>query len=313
MPHGEPLSKSLFELQRLCSLKGLKVEQTRRKRYYLERLRNEIWSCENPGERMPEQIQPMLLRNWEDLAEAERESLSAEDGRWIVQPKLDGVRVLIHIERGRIRITGRNWSDVTFRLSEYQENLPHLGSSFTDLENTILDGELVCPKDSVHTSTTQTTFSLQATTAILNASPELACRIQDDNRAHLQFHAFDIIRLRGQDLTPQPLSARLALLSSELSNIDDRHVRIVPSMSSNKLTFHHQLIEQGFEGSVWKQSISKYEPGKRVRTWIKRKRAEEITGFVSGFKSGTRGNHKLIGTVQFSVRDAQRVTMPLLG
>ena len=62
-----------------------------------------------------------------------------------IQEKKDGVRALLHAERHGIRVTGRSRSETSFRLSEYQENLPHLAGGLETLAGTTFDGELVCP------------------------------------------------------------------------------------------------------------------------------------------------------------------------
>ena len=97
-----------------------------------------------------------------DLNEDEAREIEEDCHAWIVQPKLDGVRALLHVEDGQVRITSRCVSEVTYRLSEFQDNLPHLTQGLSQLKGTILDGELVCPASVIDTGTTTTATSLQA-------------------------------------------------------------------------------------------------------------------------------------------------------
>jgi ATP-dependent DNA ligase len=56
---------------------------------------------------------------------------------------------------------------------------------------------------------------------------------------------------------------------------------------------------------VWKDLSRPYQPGKRVRHWLKRKNELEVEAEVTGFKLGTegKGNAELVGAIEFSVRD----------
>ncbi len=69
----------------------------------------------------------------------------------------------------------------------------------------------------------------------------------------------------------------------------------------------------GGEGTVWKCLDEPYEPGRRVKHWLKRKRSLEIAAFVSGYKLGNAnaGNRDLIGALEFSVRQEDGSSKPI--
>lgn len=150
--------KSLAALQALCLDLAITVKPTTRpsKEPYVEALRQYFWQQDHPGVPLSEQIEPMLLADWRDLNEAEATAIEAKDSGWCIQEKKDGVRALLHVTKDGIRITGRTFSEVNFRLSEFQDNLPHLADGLEALVGTILDGELVCPADVVDTGDTIT-------------------------------------------------------------------------------------------------------------------------------------------------------------
>ena len=267
--------KTLAELQLLCQERGISVDAARRgKEPYIEALRNHFWQQEFGDQRLPSQITPMLLSDWSeqvDLAELQR-----DDSNWIVQPKLDGVRVLMHISKDGIRVTGRNTSEATFRLTEHQGNLSHLFAGVTDFEGTILDGELICPTDVIDTEETRTTSALQAAIAILAAAPDKAKRVQDAEQCHLQFHCFDILSCLGEDVALWSLRDRIDLLGKVLADINNPHVFRVPTIYTEKQKFHDETLLNGGEGTVWKLLDETYEPGRRVTHWLKRKRCLEF-------------------------------------
>lgn len=309
------MTKTLVELQALCHHHGITVSPQRRpaKEPYILALRDHFWAKEYPGQPLPEQIEPMLLGDWNDLDDAEASLVEGDQSGWCVQEKHDGVRVLLHVSPDGVRITGRTVSEVNFRLSEFAGNVPHLASGFGGLAGTVLDGELVCPQAVIDTGDTHTTHPLQAAVAILATSPEKATAIQEQQDCRLRFVAFDVIRFRGEGTTIRPLRDRLKLLEEAFLSVENPHVGLVETHAEDKALFHELLVAEGKEGSVWKLLDQPYEPGKRVRHWLKRKKGVEVEAVVTGFKPGTagRGNAHLIGAVEFSAVDADGVTKPI--
>lgn len=299
--------KTLAQLQAECAAIGLAVPQNGKpkKDDYIMALRHFRWGIVHPNEPLPRQVMPMLLGSWEDLSEEQAADIEQEGSGWIVQPKLDGVRCLLHVEGDHVRLTSRCISEITYRLSEFQDNVPHLKQGWSGLDGTILDGELVCPVDELDTGSSRTAHPLQAAVAILATSPDNAHRIQKRHDAFLRFHVFDILRNRGTDVTGVPLRDRFDLVEGAVAAANNAHVEAVPSYVINKAGIHDHIIATGGEGTVWKNIDQPYEPGRRVKHWIKRKRGVEIEAFITGFKPGTpkRGHAHLIGAIEFSSRD----------
>jgi len=309
------VTKTLAELQTLCSQLEIAVPPQRRpaKEPYLHALRDHFWERENPGRPLPEQVEPMLLGDWNDLDDAEAALIESDQSGWCVQEKHDGVRVLVHVTPEGVRITGRTVSEVTFRLGEFQANLPHLTTGFENLVGTVLDGELVCPAAVIDTGGTVTTHPLQAAVATLATTPENAKAIQDRHGCHLRFVAFDVLRFQGIDTTVEPLRERLTALEAAYLAAENPHLGLAETHAADKALFHELLIAEGKEGSVWKRLDGRYDPGKRVRHWLKRKKGIEVEAVVTGFKPGTagRGNAHLVGAVEFSTIDPNGIAKPI--
>jgi ATP-dependent DNA ligase len=202
---------------------------------------------------------------------------------------------------------------MTFRLSEFQANVPHFTTGFDDLAGTVLDGELVCPVAEIDTGDTTTAAALQATVAILAAGAEKAREIQNRHNAHLHFHAFDVLRFRGEDLTARPLADRLTALEVAYLSASSPYLDLVPTHTKDKALVHELLLADEKEGTVWKKLDRPYQAGKRVRHWLKRKRGLEVEAVITGFKMGSadRGNAHLVGAVEFSVEDASGSPRPI--
>ena len=243
----------------------------------------------------------MLLADWSGLGPDEALRVEDEPG-WVVQPKLDGVRALLHVEGGRVRVAGRYVGDVTHRLGEFQGNLPRLTTGMPGLDGTVLDGELVFPGTILDTGRTIARHPLQAATAILSTSPGLARLLQERPERRLRFHAFDVLKFRGTNITPLPLRDRMDYPARAIADADNPRLVPVPTFAVGRLAVHRRILEAGGEGTVWKQLDRPYEPGRRARHWIKRKRETTVEAFVSGFEPGTpgRGHEGMVGALEFS-------------
>lgn len=309
------MTKTLAELQDLCDRLGIVVPPRTRaaKEPYLHALRDHFWKQEHPGRPRPEQIEPMLLGDWNDLDDTEAVAIEQDESGWCVQEKHDGVRCLLHVTPDGVRLTGRTVSEVTFRLSEFQANVPHLTTGFETLPGTVLDGELICPVSTIDTGGTRTTHPLQATVAILATTPERAKSIQKQQGCPLRFVAFDVLRFNGVDVTVETLRERLTILDTAYLAAENPHLGLVATHTANRAGFHELLLLEGKEGSVWKRLDQPYEPGKRVRHWLKRKKAIEVEAVVTGFKLGTKGkgNEHVVGAIEFSTVDAGGTTKPI--
>jgi ATP-dependent DNA ligase len=202
---------------------------------------------------------------------------------------------------------------VNFRLGEFQSNLPHLIVGFDDLIGTVLDGELVCPLAAIDTGDTTTTHALQAAVAILATSPENASAIQERHQCHLRFVAFDVLRFQGRDMTSRSLRDRLTVLEEAFLRTNNCHLALAETHLAEKALAHELILAEGKEGSVWKRLDGRYEPGRRVRHWLKRKKAIEAEAVVSGFRPGTRGkgNEHSVGAIEFSTVAADGKTSPI--
>ncbi len=311
----EDLLKTLAELQRTCTDLGIEVPTQGRasKDPYIAALRDHHWRQDHPHEPLPTQIHPMLTGNWADLDPGEARRIEHDGPGWVVQPKRDGVRALLHVEGNRVRITSRCVSEVTYRLGEFQDNLPHLTTGLSALDGTILDGELVFPGSSLDTGRTVARHPLQAATAILSTSPEQALRLQARPEHCLRFHAFDILKYRGTDVTMLPLCDRLDLLAQAITAVDNPYLEPVPVFTIGRLSIHRRILDAGGEGTVWKRLDKPYEPGRRVSHWLKRKREVTVEAFVTGFRPGTpgHGHEDMVGALEFSTRHPDGSARPV--
>ncbi len=113
---------------------------------------------------------------------------------WVHEIKWDGMRTLVEVRRGSVRLTSRNENDVTVSFPELHA-LPG--------EDLLLDAEVVAFADGIPTF-----GALQERIHVGNA--KRAAALAERNPVTLL--AFDLLRLDGRDLTREPLERRRELL-----------------------------------------------------------------------------------------------------
>jgi len=211
-----------------------------------------------------------------DLAKARQEPMPAfvppmaatladrafDDDDWLFEVKWDGYRVEAVVRDGAARLLTRNGNDA-------ESYFPKLltPASWINAEEAIVDGEVVALDDSGRPD-----FGLlQEVTGA--PSPRLV------------YQAFDLLYLDGRSLLGVPLEDRKALLRTVLRT-GDRRVRYADHVVREGRAFLDAAAAQGLEGVMAKHRRSTYEPGVRVKTWLKVKHRPEQELVVGGFTPG---------------------------
>jgi ATP-dependent DNA ligase len=169
----------------------------------------------------------------------------------VIQPKWDGCRLLVDVgASGEVRAWSRHGTNLTDRLGA-------LLAPFVDVApGTTFDGELVAV-------TERDGHPTQDFAAVVRAL--FTGRPAGTDR--LQFVAFDVLAVAGQDLGDRAWQERDARLREALALCD--RVRPVVSQPASRAA-HDAIVTLGFEGTVLKRPGSTYRAG-RNRAWIKHK------------------------------------------
>lgn len=174
-----------------------------------------------------------------------------DGGRWVLQPKWDGFRLLVDVDaKRRVRGWSRHGTDLTSRLGSL------LAPFETVAPGTTFDGELVA----IGERGGQPTQDFAAVTRAVFTGKPLAT-----NR--LRLVVFDLLCVGGEDLRPRPWEERDALLHDALPAND--RIRLVASQPANP-TAHDAIVALGFEGTVVKRTRSAYRAGRHT-AWLKHK------------------------------------------
>jgi bifunctional non-homologous end joining protein LigD len=175
-------------------------------------------------------------------------------GRWVMEPKFDGWRVIVAID-GEVRVWTRRGHDLTARLPEL--------AGLADVVDVlvVLDGELVAGQG--------------------RASDFYGVlgRVGARNRTSpLTFVAFDVLAFDGP-VIDQPYRHRRALLDGLALN-DDAWCA-TPQLQGRVVDVLAACREHDVEGIVAKRVDSPYRPGERSSDWLKLKTADWRTAHAS--------------------------------
>jgi bifunctional non-homologous end joining protein LigD len=177
-----------------------------------------------------------------------------EGGQWSYEVKWDGYRTLAVKDGSRVKLLSRNLRDATSLYPAIAREVSRLRP-----DSVLLDGEVVAVDEEGRPS----------------------FQVLHHQAAHsVVYYAFDVLHLDGRDLTVAPLDERREVLARVLKG--SRLLRSDPLPGTAK-QIEKAVRELQLEGVAAKRRESRYEPGKRSRSWVKAKfnrRQEFVVGGV---------------------------------
>ena len=190
-----------------------------------------------------------------------------EGPQWSYEFKLDGYRLEAVKSGGKITLYSR-------RQNVLNTKFPYIAVALKGLpDETVIDGELVALA-----SDGRPNFNL----------------LQNYRSVESQiiYYAFDLLTLKGRDLTQLPLSERRAVLQSILPV--NEHVGISISVQKTAQEMIALVREQGIEGIVAKRTDSIYQPGKRTGSWSKHRVSLGQEFVIGGYVPSNLGVDSLV-------------------
>jgi len=179
-----------------------------------------------------------------------------EGPEWAYELKFDGYRALGLKVDGRAQLLSRNGRNFTMRFASIARALESLPGE------TVIDVEIVA-----YDADGRPSFSV------------LQNRLSDKPQLHL--YAFDLLVLRGKDLTQEPLEKRRDLLRRKIMPLLPDSIRYSETLEASAAEVIDAVRRQGLEGVVAKRRDSPYQPGKRSGAWQKM-RINKVREFVIG-------------------------------
>jgi bifunctional non-homologous end joining protein LigD len=197
-------------------------------------------------------------------------------GGWAYEYKWDGVRAVVYLQPGGVRVMSRNERDVTL-------SYPDLVTVVAGDRQMILDGELVAPDNAGRPSFSR----LQRRMNVHQPSADLIAAFP------LAYNVFDLLGLDGKLLLDAPYEQRRKLLTGldlagDMLLVPPNFVEDTPDRVTRAAR------DGGLEGVVAKRLTSPYAPGRRSPDWMKAPFIRTLVVVILGY---TAGEGRRAGTV----------------
>lgn len=257
-------------------------------------------ACRNIKPKVGIPVLPMLSQRIKSPAE-----MIEKMGEVTVEPKLDGLRILIHFVRGKLlKAYTRNLNETSWMFPELKEI-----DKFVNCDSAIFDCEAVgLDEETKMMANFQTTMTRRRKHDIGETSKKVG----------IEFFIFDMIAKDGKSLMDTKYLERKKELEKTIKKggsfkLVDYEVT-KDSARINEL--YKKRISEGFEGIMVKKADSGYIPGRTGWRWVKMKQGEEAQGKLSdtvdvvvmGYTVG-KGKRISFGVGQFlvGVRDGEKI------
>ena len=233
--------------------------------YRMHRTKENQWLLERVDQpqtdwlRVP--IDPMLARL------AERPPGSAD---FLYEVKWDGIRAIIALDEGQIRIRGRNGLDVTAQFPELLVSEQAFRAT-----SAVFDGEIVCLEADGRPHFRDVIHRLQ------QRAPGAVERAKAKHPAVC--YLFDCLYLDGRPILNEPLSRRREWLQDAIRK--DSAYRISEAVDDG-LSLFEAVQQMGLEGILAKKRTSPYLPGIRSDSWLKVKTRQTAECVIVGYTLG---------------------------
>lgn len=301
------VTKSKDELAGIAEKHGIKVDPNWSKVDIMDALREKLGTFDPRMEIDPMKAKDLKERiDWmapDPFKNIEKEYLN---DKWVLEPKLDGARFRLFLgKESNSANTGRR-SSVTFAYTERSQNFPHLRDlAIPELAGTILDGELMPPKNSLPTKNGEMTQgSLNSVMSLVSTDPATAKSVQAEHGKAI-FVVFDVLAVKGEDVTDRPLTERRKMLEMIMEALHSREpaIQISLQLEASKENIQ-KALDAGMEGVMLKRKDSKYVPGGRPPTWQKVKKMSTGDFYIIGSVPGKGSNTGKVGSLKVAYRGA---------
>ena len=208
-----------------------------------------------------------------------------EGEHWEYEPKWDGFRTLVHLDRGRVTLVSRGQRDMTRYFPELVDPVRALPA-----DQLVLDGEIIVSgpagldfdalQQRIHPADSRVRMLAEKTPSM--------------------YVAFDVIALAGEDLRREPLSRRRQRLEKLLAKTPPP-IHLTPYTRSATVAseWFNQFEGAGLDGVIAKSWESPYVPGKRLWAKIKHQRTADCV--VLGWRWDKHG--KSLGSLLLGLYD----------
>lgn len=227
---------------------------------------------------LKDEIEPMLSDNIEKVP---------QNGDYLYEVKWDGIRALVSVEDGQVRIRTRNQNDITAQFPELQ-----VGDKAFRATCGLFDAEIIC-LDKEGRPEFKRVINRMASNG--------ETTIQKLSRSNPSYcYIFDCLYLDGRSLINDPLHKRKAWLKDTIKH--DTPYRVSEFVEDGQSLFE-AAKEHQLEGIMAKRADGKYFPGKRTDLWQKVKVRQSCECRIIGYTEGKGDRNVTFGALHIAELD----------
>lgn len=210
---------------------------------------------------------------------------------YIYEVKWDGIRALIALDEGEVRIRGRNGLDITKQFPELL--IPEQAFRAT---SALFDAEIVCLEDNGKPHFGNVIHRMQQTSEGAIARAKAKCPAV--------CYVFDCLYLDGRAIVNEPLIRRREWLEDAIKK--DCAYR-VSGIVEEGAAFLEAVKEMGLEGIMAKHRASTYVPGRRSDAWLKIKTHQTLECAIIGYTRGKGDRESTFGALHLAQADGDKL------
>ena len=212
-------------------------------------------------------------------------------GDYLYEVKWDGIRAMVALDEGEVRIRSRSQRDISKMFPEFL--IPDQAFRAT---SALFDVEIVCLDAAGKPVFIDVIHRLQQTTeggvARVRAKHPAVC------------YVFDCLYLDGRSIISEPLTRRRTWMADAIR-------RETPYRVSDAVEEGDQLFEAaktiGLEGIMAKEPNSPYHPGKRSPQWLKIKTRQTADCVIIGYTKGKGDRESSFGALHIAQRNGKNL------
>jgi DNA ligase 1 len=204
---------------------------------------------------------PMLAKDYK------KESRKIDWGNCFVQPKLDGMRCLVFIKKGKVTFMSRSGKEIT--------TLDHIKEDLRGLNDMVLDGEMYAHGESFQTNMKKIK------------------KYRKGETEEVKFHVYDKIDTLG-------FINRYEELVNLFKEHKFKHIELTPTYvlkdgDKSLKTYHEGFMSEGYEGSIIRWGDEGYKLNGRSSNLLKYKDfIDEVYKVVDIIPSEKRPDHGVV-------------------
>lgn len=222
-------------------------------------------------------LQPMLSDNT---------SSPPEGDEYIYELKWDGIRAMIYLEDGKVRIVSRNQNDITARFPELQ-----IGEKAFRATCAVFDCEIVSLN-----AEGKPVFKKVINRLMSRGESSIA---KQSKTSPVYGYIFDCLYLDGRPLINEPFIKRREWLKDAVRH--DTPYRLSEIVEDGQGLFEAAKAH-GLEGIMAKTRDGRYLPGKRSSNWLKIKVRQTAEVLVIGYTKGKGDREQTFGALHIAER-----------